>query len=69
MIPIENVIAATESTPTKVAAQIMKPVDAQGAGFALDIGVDALLCTEDCLICSHCQINSSCGIDLRGFFS
>ena len=49
MIPIENVIAATESTPTKVAAQILKPVDAQGAGFALDIGVDALLCTEDCL--------------------
>ena len=49
MIPIENVIAATESTPTKIAAQIMKPVEAQGAGFALDIGVDALLCTEDCL--------------------
>ena len=49
MIPIENVIAAAESTPTKVAAQILKPVDAQGAGFALDIGVDALLCTEDCL--------------------
>lgn len=49
MIPIENVIAATESTPTKVAAQIMKPVEAQGAGFALDIGVDALLCKEDCL--------------------
>ncbi|MEC7484564.1 MAG: 3-dehydroquinate synthase II [Candidatus Thermoplasmatota archaeon] len=49
MIPIENVIAATESTPTKVAAQIMKPVEAQGAGFALDIGVDALLCSEDCL--------------------
>lgn len=49
MIPIENVIAATESTPTKVAAQILKPVEAQGAGFALDIGVDALLCTEDCL--------------------
>ena len=49
MIPIENVIAATESTPTKVAAQILKPVDAQGAGFALDIGVDALLCAEDCL--------------------
>lgn len=49
MIPIENVIAATDSTPTKVAAQILKPVEAQGAGFALDIGVDALLCTEDCL--------------------
>ena len=49
MIPIENVIAATESTPTKVAAQIMRPVEAQGAGFALEIGVDALLCTEDCM--------------------
>jgi 3-dehydroquinate synthase II len=49
MIPIENVIAATEGTPTKVAAQITQPIEAQGAGFALDIGVDALLCSEDCL--------------------
>ena len=49
MIPIENVIAATEGTPTKVAAQITKPIEAQGAGFALDTGVDALLCSEDCL--------------------
>ena len=49
MIPIENVLAATEGTPTKVAAQITKPLEAQGAGFALDIGVDALLCTEACL--------------------
>ena len=49
MIPIENVLAATEGTPTKVAAQITKPIEAQGAGFALDIGVDALLCTEACL--------------------
>ena len=49
MIPIENILAATESTPTKVAAQITQPIEAQGAGFALDIGVDALLCTEECL--------------------
>ena len=49
MIPIENVIAAAENTPTKIAAQILKPVEAQGAAFALDIGVDALLCAEDCL--------------------
>ena len=49
MIPIENILAATDSTPTKVAAQITRPIEAQGAGFALDIGVDALLCSEDCL--------------------
>ena len=49
MIPIENVLAATESTPTKVAAQIVQPIQAQGAAFALDIGVDALLCTNNCL--------------------
>ena len=49
MIPIENILAATESTPTKVAAQINEPIQAQGAGFALDIGVDALLCSDDCL--------------------
>jgi len=49
MIPIENILAATEATPTKVAAQINQPIQAQGAGFALDIGVDALLCSDDCL--------------------
>ncbi len=49
MIPIENILAATESTPTKVAAQIRHPIEAQGAGFALNIGVDALLCSVDCL--------------------
>ena len=49
MIPIENVLAAVDSTPTKVAAQITQPIEAQGAGFALDIGVDALLCSEECL--------------------
>ena len=49
MIPIENILAAVESTPTKIAAQITQPIEAQGAGFALDIGVDALLCTEECL--------------------
>ena len=49
MIPIENILAATDSTPTKVAAEILQPIQAQGAGFALDTGVDALLCSEDCL--------------------
>ena len=49
MIPIENILAATDATPTKVAAQISQPIQAQGAAFALDIGVDALLCDETCL--------------------
>ena len=33
MIPIENILAAVESTPTKIAAQITQPIEAQGAGF------------------------------------
>ena len=49
MIPIENILAATDATPTKVAAQISQPIQAQGAAFALDIGVDALLCDQSCL--------------------
>ena len=49
MIPIENILASTDATPTKVAAQIRQPIQAQGAAFALDIGVDALLCDETCL--------------------
>ena len=49
MIPIENILAATDATPTKVAAQIYQPIQAQGAAFALDIGVDVLLCNETCL--------------------
>ena len=35
MIPIENILAATEATPTKVAAQINQPIQAQGAGLPL----------------------------------
>lgn len=43
MIPIENIIAACEGTPTKIAAVITSPEQAQGAGFALEQGVDALV--------------------------
>ncbi len=43
MIPIENVIAACEGTPTKIAAVLSTPEQAQGAGFALNKGVDALV--------------------------
>lgn len=43
MIPIENIIAACTGTPTKIAALLRTPAEAQGAGFALEIGVDAIV--------------------------
>ena len=43
MIPIENLIAAYQDTPTKIAAKIRTHEEAQGAGFALETGVDALI--------------------------
>ena len=45
MIPIENVVAACDQTPTCIAAEIIEPLQAHGAGFALEIGVDALVCS------------------------
>ena len=45
MIPIENLVAACEGTPTKIAAVLSTPEQAQGAGFALHKGVDALVVT------------------------
>ena len=46
MIPIENIVAACDHTPTRIAAEIIEPLQAHGAGFALEIGVDALVCSE-----------------------
>ncbi len=49
MIPIENIIAACDGGPTKVAAKISSPEQVLGAAFALQIGVDALLVDEKTL--------------------
>ena len=49
MIPIENIIAACDGGPTKVAARISSPEQVLGAAFALHIGVDALLVDEKTL--------------------
>ncbi len=49
MIPIENIVASCDGGPTKVAARITSPEQAQGAAFALDIGVDAILANDGCL--------------------
>jgi 3-dehydroquinate synthase II len=43
MIPIENIIAAANGGPTRVAVLIQEPEQVQGAAFALQLGVDALL--------------------------
>ncbi len=47
MIPIENIIAACNSGPTKVAAKISKSEQILGAAFALEIGVDAIFVPEE----------------------
>ena len=47
MIPIENLIAASQGTPTKIAAKIRSVSEAQGAGFALESGVDAIIVEND----------------------
>ena len=49
MIPIENIIASCDGGPTKVAARISSAEQVLGAAFALQVGVDALLVTEDIL--------------------
>lgn len=43
MIPLENLIAARSGSATKIAATITSAAQAQGAGFALEQGVDALV--------------------------
>ena len=49
IIPIENIVAACDGGPTKVAARITSPGQVPGAAFALDIGVDAILVQTGCL--------------------
>ena len=49
MIPIENIIAACDGSPTKIAARIDCIEQVIGAAFALEIGVDALLVPESIL--------------------
>ena len=48
LIPLENLIAAC-SPPTRIAAIIRSEMEAQGVGFALEIGVDALVANRQFL--------------------
>ena len=59
MIPIENIIAACAGSPTKVAALLRSPAETQGAAFALEIGVDALVVIPDQLMIDSAAIAKS----------
>lgn len=43
MIPVENVVAAAQGSPTRVAAVVDSPAQVSGAAFALQTGVDAVV--------------------------
>lgn len=45
MIPVENLVAAAQSTPTRIAVAVNARESVLGIAFALDRGVDALLVT------------------------
>ncbi|CAN0169382.1 unnamed protein product, partial [Ectocarpus sp. 13 AM-2016] len=47
MIPAENLVSAAGGTPTRIAVELFEPSQVQGAAFALQIGVDALLLGPD----------------------
>ena len=54
MIPIENIIAACDGGPTKVAVRISSPEQVIGAAFALQMGVDAILVPD--VVTSSCEL-------------
>ena len=47
MIPLENLIAANEGSPTRIAALLTTSAQIQGAAFALEKGVDAVVITDE----------------------
>ena len=42
MIPVENLVAAAQGSPTQIAAVVNTPQSIAGAAYALDTGVDAV---------------------------
>jgi len=59
MIPIENLISAFNNTGTKLAAIIRSIPEVQGAGFALELGVDALVTEPVQELIDACKIVKS----------
>ena len=65
MIPIENLLAACEGTPTKIAAVLSTPEQAQGAGFALQRGVEAIVVRPSVAMLEAAFIVKSQRLELR----
>ena len=49
MIPLENLVATSRGSGTRIAAAVNQEIDLNGAVFALDHGVDAILVEFDLL--------------------
>ena len=47
MIPLENLVADADGTPTSIAVKIVDSTMISGAAFALDIGVDAIVLNDE----------------------
>ena len=59
MIPLENLIAANEGTPTRIAAQLTTTAQIQGAAFALEQGVDAVFIPDEAAMIESAMIAKS----------
>lgn len=59
MIPLENLIAANEGTPTRIAAQLTTTAQIQGAAFALEQGVDAVFIPDEAAMIEAAMIAKS----------
>lgn len=49
MITAENILAAAQGTPTRLAVTCRSASEVNGLAFALQVGVDALVVSDDCL--------------------
>lgn len=65
MIPLENLIAARQGSATKIAAVITTPQQAQGAGFALEQGVDALVVANSKQLIEAALVTKSQRLELK----
>ena len=49
MIPLENLVASSRDSGTRIAVEVNAEMDLNGAAFALEFGADAILVGEDLL--------------------
>ena len=66
MIPLENLIAANEGTPTRIAAVITTPAQIQGAAFALQQGVDAIVIPDEQSMLEAASIAKAQRLEVHG---